>query len=91
MSAATITQLILLVLGAVGATQITKKAVTAGSTVTLSPIMKQALTLVFGVGLAIVTGDDVNAILPGGMAGDGAVAGIVGTVLYSIISPKKPE
>jgi len=89
MTAATITQLILLALGATGATQLTKKVVAKGSTISLSPLAKQGLTLAFGVGLAVVTGDDVNAILPGGMAGDGAIAGIVGTLLYSLISPKK--
>ncbi len=86
---AMIAQLILLAVGATGATGLAKRAISALSTIEVPAAVKQLGTIVFVIGLAWMSGVDLETVLPGGGAGDGAIAGIIGALLYKVVGGKK--
>ena len=83
--AAAISQLFMLILAATGFTGLVDQLIEKGRSVTIPPMAKQGATIVVGIVLAVLTGNNIDTILPAGTAGDGALAGLLATIVYKYL------
>ena len=88
MSQALIFQVLIILAGTLGVTQIGKLLVARLAGVKLDASTKQALAVVGGVIVSAMTGNPLTEILPGGEYTDGALLGGLSTLIYNLINPK---